>query len=98
MASHHHRSKSLPGQEGFMCKGPAAGARLVRSRSRKEALREERKVNRGSSSTGLVVQLAQRLWPRRGLAFPQLGGLERRWWKQYRDTQGSKEVAENRWT
>ena len=26
----------------------------------------------------MMVQLAQRLWPRRGLAFPQVGDLERR--------------------
>ena len=33
-----------PGWEGSTCRGSAAGAHLVRSRSRQEALREERKA------------------------------------------------------
>ena len=40
---------------------------------------------------GLVVQLAQRLWPRRSLAFPQVGGLERRWGNSI-ETLKSREV------
>ena len=51
--------------------------------------RKERQgqVHRGSSSVGLVVQPAQRLWPKVGLAFPQVGALERRWGEQYSDIQ-----------
>ena len=33
-----------PGWEDSTCRGPAAGAHLVRSRSRQEELREERKA------------------------------------------------------
>lgn len=90
--------KSLPGQEGSRAES-LLQEHLVRSRSRQEALREERKagqVHRGSSA-GLAVQLAQRLWPARSVAyFPHVVALGEEMGEQYRDTK-SRERSCRKW-
>lgn len=56
--------KSIPGSEGSMCKGPAAGAHLAWSRNRKEASNGEggRETFREAAGRVLVVQIAQQVW------------------------------------